>query len=291
MCEVRSAVRRSQSIVRMEDHLIDLRKALSERRALLFVGAGISMSVGMPSWRTLIEHMLNELELDASILESPDITYQTIAEYFKVTRGSLQELGEWMKARWRVSDEEIRSSRLHELIVSLDFPTIYTTNCDANLENAYRVHGRPYKKVTNARDLAHASPEVTLIIKYHGDFEDMASLVIAETDYFERLSFEAPLDIRFRSDSLAATMLFVGYSMSDLNIRFLLYRLWSTWHRAGSANHRPNSYVFMHRPTEVQRSVLKQWGVTILEGSGDSAESSLLKFLEELDETTTSALV
>lgn len=236
----------------------------------------------MPSWRSLIEHMLKELELDAAILESPDVTYQTVAEYFKVTRGGLQELGEWMKARWRVSDDEIRSSRLHELIVKLDFPTIYTTNYDANLETAYQVYNRPYSKVTNARDLARAPPDATLIIKYHGDFDDVESLVIAETDYFERLSFEAPLDIRFRSDSLAATMLFIGYSMSDLNIRFLLHRLWSTWHRAGSSDHRPNSYVFMHSPTKVQQSVLEQWGVTVLEGSGDSPESSLLKFLEEL---------
>jgi hypothetical protein len=273
----------------MEDHLIDLRKSLSERRALLFVGAGISMSVGMPSWRTLIEHMLQELKLDPSILESRDVTYQTIAEYFKVTRGGLHELGEWMKVRWLVSDEQIRSSRLHELIVSLDFPTIYTTNYDANLEAAYRVYNRPYRKVTNAGDLACASPGLTLIIKYHGDFDDAGSLVIAETDYFERLSFEAPLDIRFRSDSLAATMLFIGYSMSDLNIRFLLHRLWSTWHRAGQTNDRPNSYVFMHRPTEVQRSVLKQWGVTVLEGSGDSPESSLVKFLEELEFSGTSS--
>jgi NAD-dependent SIR2 family protein deacetylase len=178
----------------MEDHLIDLRKSLSERRALLFVGAGVSMSVGMPSWRVLIEHILQELKLDPSILGSPDVTYQTIAEYFKVTRGGLQELGEWMKDRWLVSDEQIRSSRLHELIVSLDFPTIYTTNYDANLETAYRVHNRPCRKITTARDLACASSGLTLIVKYHGDFDDVASLVIAETDYFERLSFEAPLD-------------------------------------------------------------------------------------------------
>lgn len=266
----------------VEAHLANLRTALMQRRALLFVGAGASMSVGMPSWSALIEHMLEELDLDPSILASPDITYQTIAEYFRLRHGGLETLGEWMKQRWFVSDDQIRASSLHKLIVDLDFPTIYTTNYDANLEAAYRIYRRPYHKVTNVRDLAQASTECTMIIKYHGDFDDVGSLVIAETDYFDRLTFEAPLDLRFRSDALTATMLFIGYSMSDLNIRVLLHRLWRMWGQTRSPSDRPRSYVYMHQPGEVQRTVLNKWGVTVLSSSAGDPEASLVGFLEKL---------
>ena len=35
----------------------DLARAIRERECILFAGAGVSMTVGLPSWRTLMEHM------------------------------------------------------------------------------------------------------------------------------------------------------------------------------------------------------------------------------------------
>jgi len=37
--------------------------AIKRRQAILFVGAGVSMAVGLPSSKTLIVHLLKELEL------------------------------------------------------------------------------------------------------------------------------------------------------------------------------------------------------------------------------------
>jgi SIR2-like domain len=86
-------------------------------------------------------------------------------------------------------------------------------------------------------------------VKYHGDFDDDNSLVLAETDYFNRLAFDSPLDIKFRADALGRTILFVGYSMSHTNIRLLLDRLCETWARSGHQQERP-------QPDEVQEAVL-----------------------------------
>ena len=244
------------------------------------------MSVGMPSWRELIEHMLADLQLDAGVMASPEISYQIVAEYYRVKRGGIDQLGDWMKSNWRVDEDQIRTSKLHELIVRLGFPLIYTTNYDSNLEAAFSIHGRPYKKVTRVSDFAAADASATLIVKYHGDFDDMSSLILTETDFFDRLSFEAPLDVRFRSDALTASMLFIGYSMSDINIRLLLHRLWSTWRRAGQENARPRSYIFLHDPSPIQRAILENWGLTVLAGAGCSPEDSLIRLLEELHSLT-----
>jgi hypothetical protein len=108
------------------------------------------------------------------------------------------------------------------------------------------------------------------------------SLVLTESDYFDRLTFDAPMDIKFRGDAFASTLLFIGYSMSDLKIRFLLHRLWSMWGRTGQSRRRPPVFLFMHEPNDVQRQVLESWGVTVLRGEGKDVEESLVKFLSAL---------
>ncbi|PDT39579.1 MULTISPECIES: SIR2 family NAD-dependent protein deacylase [Sinorhizobium] len=266
----------------MKEHLEAIASALNGRHAVLFVGAGVSMSVGLPSWRTLIDHMLDDLHLDCSVMNDQDVTYQTIAECYRLDHGNIDALCTWMRENWHVSPESIRKSDLHRLIVSLDFPIIYTTNYDSNLEVAYEVHGKPHSKVSHARDMATAPAGVTQIIKYHGDFDDVETLVLTETDYFDRLSFDSPLDVRFRSDALGATVLFIGYSVSDLNIRLLLHRIWSTWRGSGYERDRPRSYVFMYKPNPVQKAVLSHWGVTVLDGEGSNPQEALLAFIRAL---------
>ncbi|RWE69848.1 SIR2 family protein [Mesorhizobium sp.] len=266
----------------MPSALEQLAQSVKERRAILFVGAGVSMSVGLPSWQKLIEHMEDELGLDRDMVDMPEPSYQALAEYYRLKNGGLGPLRSWMDREWSVSREKVKGSAIHKLIVSLDFPIIYTTNYDRNLEVAFEVHDRPFVKVANAKDIAKVKGEVAQIIKYHGDFDDDASLVLAESDYFERLSFESPLDVKFRADALGRTILFIGYSMSDMNIRLLLYRLWETWRRSGYEKNRPKSLVFMPQPSVVQEAVLGCWGIDMLTEEANRPEDALVAFLSKL---------
>jgi len=266
----------------MRADLDSLAGVVRDRRAILFVGAGLSMSVGLPSWRHLIEHMGEELGLDPAWFLSADSSYQTLAEYYRLRKGSIGPLRTWMDRNWSVSEDRVRTSRVHEIVVQLDFPIIYTTNYDANLETAFRIYGHDYVKIANTRDIAKANHQVTQIIKYHGDFEDDQSLVIAETDYLNRLSFSSPLDIKLWADALGRTLLFIGYSMSDLNIRLLLHKLAQIWRASGYEKDRPSPFVFMPGHNEVQEAVLGQWGINVIAGDSDDPETSLAAFLEEL---------
>lgn len=262
--------------------LEDLVAAVRTKQAILFAGAGVSMTVGLPSWSTLIEHIADELKIDLSDFKDMDLNYLTLAEYYRLKQGSIGPLRSWMDRNWTIPEDTLKKSRVHELICKLDFPILYTTNFDRNLETAYDLYGKDYVKIVNAKDIARVREGLPQIVKYHGDFDDDGSIVIAETDYLERLSFESPLDIKFRSDSLGKTILFIGYSMTDLNIRFLMHRLWKTWAGSGYERDRPQSYVFMLRANPVEQAVLEQWGLQVLMEKECPPEKALEKFLTKL---------
>lgn len=263
-------------------HGIDeLANLIRQRRTILFAGAGLSMAVGLPSWSKLIEHMCGELGIDNAGFTHPG-DYQALAEYYRIQRGSIEPLVNWIRRHWQVSDEAVANSPIHRLIVELDFPIIYTTNYDDNLERAYAAHGRRYVKIADAQDLTHSAPDVTQIIKFHGDLESEDSLVLAESDYFARLRFEAPVDIKFRADALGRSVLFLGYSMSDMNIRLLLYRIWEVWKQSGLEKERPSLFLFTMHPNRVQQAVLEQRGIQMLTRSADDPQQAMTGFLSDL---------
>jgi len=266
----------------MSEAIERLAEAIRKRNAILFVGAGVSMSVGLPSWEKLIRHMEEELGIEEESGGTSRYSYQTLAEYYRLKQGSLGPLRSWMDRNWSVSREKVEDSVLHRLIVELDFPIIYTTNYDRNLEVAFEIHGRDFVKVANARDVSRIRPNATQIVKYHGNFDEDASLVLTETDYFNRLSFDSPLDVKFRADALGRTILFVGYSLSDMNIRLLLHRLWQTWRASGYEEDRPPSFVFMPSRNPVEEAVLARWGITALSEDRDDPQKALAAFLERL---------
>jgi hypothetical protein len=102
------------------------------------------------------------------------------------------------------------------------------------------------------------------------------------TDYFNCLAFDSPLDIKFRSDALGKTVLFIGYSMSDMNIRLLLHNLWRTWQQSGYEKDRPKQFAFMSHANPMQDAILGQWGIVALNGEGDGPEQALTAFLSGL---------
>ncbi len=137
-------------------------------------------------------------------------------------------------------------------------------------------------KIANALDIALADVRQIQIVKFHGDFDDDETLVLTETDYFSRLSFDSPLDVKFKADAMGRTVLFIGYSMQDLNIRLLLHRIWETWKNSGYDRERPKSYVFMPTIDPVQEAVLDRWGITLVTGDSADPTEGLRSFLARL---------
>ena len=182
--------------------LEQLREAHHRSKLLLFVGAGVSASLGLPPWRALIEHMAVELGQEPDEFRAKG-SYLTLAEYFRIAHGSIGPLRSWMDREWHRADVSIDQSRVHALLARGRFPLIYTTNYDHLLERAYERNGRRFNKVVSARDIAKSDPALPTIVKFHGDLDDPSSMVLTETDYFRRLAFDEPLDIKLAADAFA----------------------------------------------------------------------------------------
>lgn len=259
-----------------------LARDIRNRQVILFVGSGLSRPLGLPSWDQLIKHMAEELGFDPDVLVGPGADYLQVAEFYKLRKGSIGDLRSWMDRNWSVSEERLRESRVHQQIVDLDFPLIYTTNYDNNLERSFELKGKIVSKIASVMDIANAKTDRPQVVKFHGDFSDDNSLVVTETDYFERLEFETPLDLRLRSDVLGRTILFVGYSLKDLNLRFLLYKLKRTWDQTAYAKRRPRSFIFLLRPDVVQEEVLESRGVSPIVSDALDPEDALPEFFDRL---------
>lgn len=259
----------------------NLRRAYESDKLLLFVGAGVSMPLGLPSWDMLIGQMADELGYDSEVFR----TYGNdlaLAEYHRLKSKDAGQFMRWMDDAWHSGEVDISSSEAHRLIAQSKLDLIYTTNYDRWLERSFDHYGRKYKKITSAADIAGADRSSPQIVKFHGDFDDPKSIVLDESSYYNRLRYDSPLDIKLRSDILGKSILFIGYSLSDLNVRYMLHQLAGLWRDSADASAQPTSYLFSHKPNPVQRAVLGQWRIEMISSTEDDPEKALTILLREV---------
>jgi SIR2-like domain len=238
----------------------ELIKNHQRKRLILFAGAGVSHTLGVPMLDVVVQHLVDNLNLSSAHAHTSN--FRTLTEYFHLTQSQkLESFYTWMDHAFHPAGLDIRRSVIHELLVDLNFPITYTTNYDRWIEKAFKAHSKRFRKIVSVSDWAACSQDETEIIKFHGDFDDSASIVLTESSFFSRMLFETPLDIRLRSDSLARPFLFIGYSVGDPNIRFVLYRLSESWEKHASREQRPKSFILMTDPDPVQERLLLERGI------------------------------
>ena len=239
------------------------------------------MHLGLPSWQKLIDEVAKQLNYDPRVFRLLG-TYLSLAEYYELERGSIGPLRSWMDVEWHQKGVEVSTSEVHEVIAKAGFRKIYTTNFDRWLERACEHWKINYRKILTANDLATRQDGALEIVKFHGDFDDDKSLVLTESSYLERLNFEAPIDLMLRADVLRHPILFVGYSLSDINVRYLFHRLARIWSLAGQATARPTSYIFMANPNPIEEKIFENWGITPVVDKSGLATQGLVNFLKSI---------
>lgn len=255
---------------------------LKKRHLLLFAGAGLSAILGLPNWADLIAKMAVDLDFDPDLFDKLG-TYPSLAEYYLTQKPDRARLAKWLAQQWNHAPISISASAVHAAMVDADFPIIYTTNYDHWIERAHESRSVAYSKIVYGEEIADAKTDRVQIVKFHGDLEHPDTIVLTESDYFERLRFEAELDLKLRYDLLHYSIIFIGYSLADVNMRNMLYRL-SLFRRQQEKRRTslPRSYIFLDRRNEVQGEIFRSWGIDAINSDTLDRAGALKEFMLEV---------
>lgn len=236
-------------------------EALGERARngdlVVFLGAGVSRSAGIPLWRDLLEVAARKMSLsedDIRSLSHLDLRDQATVISSRDEVKFLSILQESLAS--------VRYSLLHGLISSLPVREFVTTNFDQLFELSARSAGRDMKVITQDKIV----PGDRWILKLHGDLG--RDLVITRGGYMGALHYQAPLRGLVQSLLIQKHMLFVGYSLSDEDFHHLMHDLRST----------------------ISKDQLKNLGTVLMLRRSSAIESiwSELKFIHADDDDPTS---
>lgn len=222
-----------------------------------FVGAGVSMLSGQPSWNDLLknikslcdvvvnEHNLKKSEPIDNIIDdvleekingkltkkcsSTNNTEANIFEYkdnYAAAQILFDVLGKGCSKDKFI--DIVKScfntnsvvNDIHEEILSLNPISIITTNFDNLIEKACMKQASKYVTVASDDEVSSIQGQ-HFILKIHGDFEHK-NIVFTEDSYldYER---DFPLISRMLTSILATNIVvFIGYSLTDFNIRLLV---------------------------------------------------------------------
>ncbi len=195
-------------------HIKQIQEASRQNRLVIFVGAGVSASAGVPLWNELINEMKKELPID---IIKDETDFLKIAQLYKDQRGEKEYLE-------RVKDilqiDKVAPTPIHDVLIKLNPCHIITTNYDNLLEQAALHNNENYHVVRRDEDIPYNHGE-RMIIKMHGDF-DSRKIVLTENDYYD-YQLNYPLIRAFILSLFASKLiLFVGFSFNDANIKNIL---------------------------------------------------------------------
>lgn len=215
--------------------------AIKSDKLIIFVGSGLSRSLGLPTWRDLIKEflmafstegnnsekykwLLQGLNLNSIDLPMPEID---ILDFIKEEQRTVY------KVLASVIDKEFKDEELqiHKMLGEIT-NKIITTNYDIALEKALGI-----RTITPDNDFYLANTPDSYIIKLHGSIDVPSKCVLFKQDY-EALYRESSAAIqKLRHLITDHTILFVGFSLSDPYVRYQFEFINSVYKNLGSKHY------------------------------------------------------
>ena len=214
---------------------LDLLQAFyRERRLIIFIGAGVSLSIQppnahgtFPSWEGLVNKAADMLTFsDPDLLRARGTDLQ-ILEYYRLRNGGdVSPLTAWLIRTMDVDEATLHTAPIYAELAAMEHVSlIYTTNYDDFIERALRTHGKSVTVIAKETDADYSQRADFEVVKFHGDWNNPSRMVITDSDYYARLDFRDVMDRRFSGDLLNRAVLFLGYSFRDPNIAYLFSSL------------------------------------------------------------------
>lgn len=223
-----------------------LREKVELNKLVVFVGAGVSRNVpGLPSWHDLIVEMAKTIDYSkcslcwhkddckkrcSSCSNRDDCIQKCLVsddfssdEYLKIPQYvyNHDETIYWDVVKKCITDKSIPDAPLSKAIFEINPSHIITTNYDRLLEASESEYKSQYDVVITDKDLLNASKS-KYIIKMHGDVQHPDTIVLKEQDYLEYSQKHVLIELFIKSLIADHTILFLGYSLNDYNVKLIL---------------------------------------------------------------------
>lgn len=266
----------------------EIRQSYAEGRLIPFIGSGFSKPLGLPDWHALVGEMAEKVGYESELFFLHG-NYQQLLEYLKSFHPY-----EWndfiysMNQTFTAQDvaNNRRSSLTHQALAELDLRTIYTTNYDPHIELCLEDNNKKVALLAGLADFVRplARDIDCDVIKFHGTLQDEKSIILTESQYFDRMALEEPVDQRLRSDLLSNSFLFIGYSFSDPNIRYIWYKI----HKLKSQQTKDfpfklrSSFYVTFGDEPIQHKLLENWDIKVVNLDPTDKTKSLSDFLRNI---------
>ncbi len=218
-------------------------------RAAYFVGAGLSVGAGLPSWNSLMDELIELADQQPFIpkdkieeyrnLSGDNNNFLFLAEDLKTELGK-ERFSSFMEEKFQ--DSTILPTKNHELIVQANCSIILTINYDALLERAYNNIYRDWPNSFIYSESKYAANNFWkgkfFILKAHGDAKrDVDSIILSQRDYRKVLYREPGYRSLLQAVFSQKSIVFVGVSMTDPEFNQLLDYLHDSYHGGGPTHY------------------------------------------------------
>lgn len=241
----------------------------------VFVGAGLSVSAGLPSWHDLVKPLADELDIPLN-----GIPLERALEYIC---GESKSKYSMLIYELKKKIAEAHPQASHYLISQLNLRRIWTTNYDDLLEKAFQQSNYDLEVVTNDDQWFNVDSSKHQLIKMHGSLSSISDnyddIVLLESQYEKFEHSRRRIFEQLKQDICNKSFLFFGVSFNDINMR----RLWASIWNQRKAGH--PSMLFTVPPTnDDEKKIYKFWkkdieryGIEVIELTNYSEINEFLK--------------
>lgn len=182
----------------------------------LFVGSGISAPSGLPTWSDFLSPYLEEIGVQITDESNLPLIAQYIVNNNSGNRNIISD------AVYNTFGKEYPLNKYHKIISNFPIRTIWTTNYDNLLEQAFS--DRHTRVITSEEALLHPHDNADVeIVKLHGCAKTAAQGIVLTREDYDCFLYNKPmLSQRLREAFINKNILFLGYSYNDPNIHTIM---------------------------------------------------------------------